>query len=381
MHRKALLRTRMHRLMLAACTLFPLTCFADTLLSMREAMQRATSNQPYLQKHDMQMLAVTELRYIDVESPAAAPFRAAIERLRSKQELLVQDILALGDSYVTSDERMRRRMERVRMVNHDAEAQVMEREVGREAALAWLRIYQTEHALVLQNEMQRAMENEVASANIGYRAGMLMQADVWKAEDMLAASKSRLIELQNEAMAARADLQRWLGDKPFALDNKLDIKEAPTLTALEEGLTRLPQQTGYWLAKSIAADELKKVEQMEKSFTGPDDSPQQKVLMAMRALRDSIHHHALDNLRELQAEARKAFAEWNAATNKRDLQEQSVLPNAARRLQATVKAYGVGKTEFAEVLEARRNEIEARMQHLHLTVEAAKARIHLEMYE
>src|SRR6185312_4415011 len=109
---------------------------------------------------------------------------------------------------------------------------IRQREVSRDTALAWLSLYEAEHAAVLEQSLQHECENTIASAEISYRAGKGTQADIWKAEDAFNTSRGREIELRNKAENARADLQRWIGDKDFALEEKIDIKDPPSLDDL-----------------------------------------------------------------------------------------------------------------------------------------------------
>ena len=142
-----------------------------------------------------------------------------------------------------------------------------------------------------------------------------------------------------------------------------------------------PQQQIFWLAKEVAEAEIKRVEDNYKPDSKVEFHPQDTILSALKTLQEKIDYQAQDSMRKLESELKAAYADWQSAQERRDLHAKSVLPNAAMRLQATTIAYGAGKADFSAVLDARRHELESKIEQLDLQVAAAKARIELGFYE
>jgi outer membrane protein TolC len=92
-----------------------------------------------------------------------------------------------------------------------------------------------------------------------------------------------------------------------------------------------------------------------------------------RALRE-------DNRREMQAMLARAYAEWTAAGDRLARYRTSTLPQAQARTEAALAAYRAGRGELAKVLEARRMQLDLRMQQVMLEGEAARAQVQIAYY-
>ena len=66
------------------------------------------------------------------------------------------------------------------------------------------------------------------------------------------------------------------------------------------------------------------------------------------------------------------IAEWENDRERSARYEREVLPLATERLQATLGAYRGAKASITDVLLARRNEIDVRMQALQLEMDTAR---------
>jgi outer membrane protein TolC len=69
--------------------------------------------------------------------------------------------------------------------------------------------------------------------------------------------------------------------------------------------------------------------------------------------------------------------EWENGRERRARYERELMPLAAERTQAVLAAYRGGKANLTDVLAARRNEIEVRMQALQLEAETARLWAHI----
>ena len=89
-----------------------------------------------------------------------------------------------------------------------------------------------------------------------------------------------------------------------------------------------------------------------------------------RALRE-------DALRQHRAEAAAAQAEWDVASVRLKRFDEALLPLARDRVTLALAAYRGGLSPLATVLEARRMEIDLRLQKLQLAAEQGRARAQL----
>jgi outer membrane protein TolC len=77
-------------------------------------------------------------------------------------------------------------------------------------------------------------------------------------------------------------------------------------------------------------------------------------------------------LREHVAQTRALIVEWQSGKERLARYALAVVPLAGQRSEATLAAYRGGKATLAEVLAARRNEAEIRMQALQLELDTAR---------
>lgn len=289
-----------------------------------------------------------------------------------------------------------------------AEFDLTRRMIRRDAALAWLEVYSPQRAARLVRETQDKTQNQVETALIDYRAGRLNQQDVLASQVMLGMLKDRESELAKQEARARAMLARWIGEAAYtelsaALPENRDV---PNLETLRGHLASHPQIALSDKNIAIAEAEVALARQaykpdwnMELSYAqrGPAfsnmaslqfgiDLPvfpknrQDKSLASKLSLLDQTRAAREDRLRSLDAELRGNYAEAQSAIERIARFEQTILPEAAQRAEAALIAYRAGKTLFATVLEARRAEIEARLQLLALQIEAARARMNLRFF-
>ena len=77
-------------------------------------------------------------------------------------------------------------------------------------------------------------------------------------------------------------------------------------------------------------------------------------------------------LRAHVGEVRMQIQEWGNGRERRSRYERELVPLARDRTRAALAAYRGGKSSLSEVLAARRNEIEVRMQALQLEMDTAR---------
>ena len=99
---------------------------------------------------------------------------------------------------------------------------------------------------------------------------------------------------------------------------------------------------------------------------------QDREVAAKLAMLDQARAEREDVLRAHTAEVRAMLAEWENDRERRSRYERDVLPLATERTQSTLAGYRGAKASITDVLLARRNEIDVRLQALQLDMEIAR---------
>jgi outer membrane protein TolC len=103
------------------------------------------------------------------------------------------------------------------------------------------------------------------------------------------------------------------------------------------------------------------------------DQPQRqdRELAATLATEQQIREERDETLRELIASARAMVQEWQNNRERLALFDAQLLPLAAERTRAALAAYRGGAGPLAAVLDARRNEIDTRLDRIRLSMQTA----------
>ncbi|HET6756468.1 MAG TPA: TolC family protein [Burkholderiales bacterium] len=294
----------------------------------------------------------------------------------------------------------------------DAEAKAQEldltrRTIVRDAALAWLEVYYPEQAKVLIRELEREAEVQIESAEIAYRAGRKTQADVLAEQVTLALLKDREADFSKQSAQARAGLSRWIASAASRpVEEKLPDQSPPALEALLTLVESHPHLNTLDKQTDIAQNEVALARQAYKpdwnlevyyaarpefsNFVGVQvgiDLPvfpknrQDRMLASKLAQLDKTRSLKEDALRSHKADAARYYAEWQSASDRLSVFfDQDILPTARARIEAALAAYQTGRADLASVLEARRAELDLRLQRLALMVDRARALTQLQYF-
>ena len=98
---------------------------------------------------------------------------------------------------------------------------------------------------------------------------------------------------------------------------------------------------------------------------------QDRELAATLATQQQVRDERDETLRELMANARAMVQEWQHNRDRLALFDAQLLPLASERTRAALAAYRGGAGPLVAVLDARRNEIDTRLDQLRLAMETA----------
>jgi outer membrane protein, heavy metal efflux system len=386
------------------------------VLTLEAARHRALSQQPALAALELNARALA----------AAAPAEGALPDPRLKVGLLNlptrnfpggpwEDMTQLVISYeqmLPGGDKRRLREERALAEAAQAQAETggQRQAILRDVALAWLDAWQAVAAERTIAELATEIGRSIELAQIGVASGRGSQAEVFASRQMLSQAADRRLELASQAEKARAMLRRWVPDAgAFELPTELPAwREPPPLATLSQNLEHHPQHAMHQRALGVADADVALAREatasdrtlevgyalrqganrsdmlmVQVAFELPlfRERKQDRLLEAKLRLAERAREQRADHLRQLHAELDAAWAEWRLASERLENFTRATLPASRARLDTLLAAQGSGRVELAQVLEARRQLIEARVQEFSLKAMRAKARAALEYFE
>lgn len=272
--------------------------------------------------------------------------------------------------------------------------------IERDTALAWLDRYYAEAMAAVIAEQGAQARLEIQAAEGAYRAGRGNQADLYVARSALATFDDRASEIQRRIRNATTMLERWVGtaaDMPLAGKPATDtIRMDPAM--LDTQLEHHPQMAVLTKQAEIAQADVRLAQANKKSDWSVEVAYQQRgpaysnmisvgvsiplqwdqrnrqdrELSAKLALVEQARAEREEMLRERVAETRTMITEWENDRERSARYQRELIPLAQQRTSATIAAYRGGKANLPDVLAARRNEIDVRIQALQLEADTAR---------
>jgi outer membrane protein TolC len=298
-----------------------------------------------------------------------------------------------------------KRRARVRRAEREVElAQVARQatvaDLQRDTALAWLeRSYQESMQELLKSQIAQA-ELQVEAAQTLYRGGKGSQAEVFAARGSAEQLRDGLAQVERRVAVASTQLGRWIGDG--ARDA---LAPRPTLTlpawtegALPEHLAQHPQIAAATQQEAIADSEAAVARagrssdwsvELQYSQRGPaysnmvsinlsvplqwdQKNRQDRELAARLASVDEARARREELQRAHEAEVRAMLQEWRSHAERLGRYDASLLALATQRSEAALASYRAGSGPLTAVLDARRGELEVRMERLRIEMDRAR---------
>jgi len=296
---------------------------------------------------------------------------------------------------------------KARSARFEREAEVAEaaRELAlanlqRATALAWLeRYYQERMREVLITQRDEA-KLQIEAADAAYRGGRGSQADVFAARSAVAQIEDRIAQTERQVTTANTLLARWVGSAaaetlaaPPTLDAvRLRPEELETQLAHHPQVVVMFKQEAVARAEADVAQSAKRTDvsvELMVSQRGPAYSNmvsvnvsiplqwdpknrQDREVAAKLATVEQMRAQREEETRMHAAEALAMMQEWRSDRERLTRYDSSLLPLAAERTRAAIAGYRGGTGPLGAVLEARRGEIDTRMERLRLEMDAAR---------
>lgn len=271
-------------------------------------------------------------------------------------------------------------------------------DLRRDTALAWLEGYFQQR----QRELLRALRTEAAlqvdAADAAYRGGRSTLGDGFAARAALALIDDRLLQAEQQIAVAATRLARWvgalaelpLGELPATAPRwavlRIDPEAIDTTLANHPGLAVTARQEARARAEVELAQRNRQADwsvALMFSQRGPGYSNmvslnvsvplqldrsqrQDRELSAKLALAEQLREQQEEATREQVAQIRSDWQAWHGDRSRLALYDTTLLPLAAQRTAAATAAYRGGNGALSAVLDARRSEIETRIERLRL---------------
>ncbi len=269
----------------------------------------------------------------------------------------------------------------------------------RDTAIAWLdRAYQGRMRDVLISQRDEA-RLQIEAADAAYRGGRGAQADVFAARTAVAQIEDRVAQTERQVATATIQLARWIGPAAAGTQGTPPAIDAVSLRAedLETQLAHHPQievmlkQEARAQAEADVARSDKQADvsvELMYSQRGPaysnmvslnlsiplqwdQKNRQDRELAAKLSTVEQMRAEREEATRAHVAEALSMLQEWRSDLDRLTRYDASLLPQAGDRTRASLAAYRGGGV-LAAVLEARRAEIDTRIDRLRLEAETAR---------
>lgn len=328
--------------------------------------------------------------------PADGPDRYSLTR-----DFMTMRKIGVMQEFVRSDKReIRGRRAEQELAREQAMLGDARATLRRDVAQLWIERYFAERMAAVVDEQYAETDLQRETLQAGLRAGKTQPADLLALQVNLQSLLDRRAEYRRQAARAAALLSRWLGAesaRPLAaLPSRLlpaqhrelatHAENHPHLQTLERqidiahndaALARAANKPDWGLEVAYAqrGPQFSNMLSVQISIDLPlfQTNRQDRSVAAKMALVEQARALKEDALRQHLAEANATRADWEAASARLQRFDDSLLPLARERAQLALAAYRGGQAPLAAALEARRGEIELRLQQLQLAAEQGRA--------
>lgn len=280
----------------------------------------------------------------------------------------------------------------------------------RETRKAWLEIYLQHHTLVILRQTRKILAQLAEISQNQYRAGIGTQSDVLQAQIEQSLLKDRTSQVETAKELAVVELARWAGpgiaDRDLAMDS-LDLPVMADLASIERGLDQLPliqimkreadaAKEGVEVARARGTSEWMWEFETMWSYTKDDgfgrDAVAGLITIDVPFSPGSLQDHWLassekdynsavfllaDQHRDLKREFQQNAVNTKRLEERITFYRETILPQAAQNSQAALRAYQAQVADFSQLMRARQQEFDSKLEGLRLLVERGTVQVNL----
>jgi outer membrane protein TolC len=381
---------------------------AQETLALDQALRLAEARSLQLPAQNAAALAAREMAAAAAQRPDPV-FKAGVnnlpvngpDRLSLTRDFMTMRSVALSQEFTRADKREARsaRFEREAEGAEAGRAQALAN-LQRDTALAWFDRHYKERTRELLLALRGEARLSVEAADSGYRGSRASQADVFAARSAEAQLEDRLAQNEQELAVATTQLARWVGEaarRPLAAAPEID-SVGLAAAALEGQLVHHPRMAILQKQEEVARAEAGIAQSNQRadwsaevmfSQRGPSYSNmvsinlsiplqwdqknrQDRELASKLATVEQLRTQREEALRDHVAEVGAMLQEWQGKRARLQRFDTTLLPLAAERVRAALAAYRGASAGLVSVFDARRAEIDTRIDRLRLEAETAR---------
>ena len=386
---------------------------AEELLSLAETIQLATQNQPLLQSLDDAAASSREASIAEAQLPdpkikfgvTNLPVTNS-NALRLDREDMTMVNVGFAQNMTPLKKREVASNRQLAVADQFATEQVATaRSIERDAALAWLDVYEAQRKTELY---QRLIDNMIAERKVlaaSISSGNAKTSDVLGVDTNISITKEKRIFALRDERKARAALARWIGksaSRPIstelpAMTNKLNhdttqqkIEKHPLLKnafqsekvaqyAVDSAQANLERSWGWEVGYG-------------KRFNGHSDMISFQISIDLQldrvnrqdrrtaeklVLVERVRKLTEDRRRQLSSELESAMADAEAAEALENESRTQLIPNAQAKLSIAQAGYKSGMQTIADVWQARRSVIDIELDRLSILTDKQRAAVRI----
>ncbi len=386
-------------------------------LTLDEAVRLAVRDQPLLRQQDDRAAAARNravaarqlpdpqlvLQTMDLPVDGGEAFSASRDNFTIYSAGLMQQFTLPGKRRLRSE-----------LQTQDAEASAitgvaLARKIARDAGVAWVDVWAAQQAGALITEQVDQGGQQREAATILYRSGGdRSQADVLAARVAEQTLADRRDQVRQQLHRAQAKLSRWIGavalqrlpserlpvlPEPKPLDALLAaLPKHPALRAAEMSVNKAGTgialaRESYWPDWSLEVDYGYRPRYSDFiSVTARVDLPlfhadrQDRELAAARQEAEAASERHADLHRQLAAELRADYMQWQDAKVRLQRYDAEILPTTEARTAAALAGYRAANDPLSAVLDAHEAALDVRLQRLQLAAEVVRLRLTLRYF-
>jgi outer membrane protein TolC len=393
--------------LLASAALLLAAAPAHAALSLDDAVRLAARESRAIAATQAQASAARELAVAAGQRPDPV-FKAGIvnlpidgrDRFTIGRDFMTMRSIGVMQELTRADKRQARSARAASEIDvADATRAATSAALQRDAAMAWLERHFLERTQALIQRQRDEAQLQVQAADAAYRGARGAQADLFAARSEVARIDDRAKDIELQIAVAKTRLARWIGPQAEQpLDAAPDLSQAPLdEDRLQRELARQPQIVLAASREHIARAEI----ELARANLKPDwtvelmysqrgsaysnmvsinfaiplqvdrEQRQEREIAARMAQLEQAKAEREDAERMVLADARVALQQWRSRRERALHYDNTLVELAAERSRAALAAYRGGSSALGAVLDARRNELDTRIERLKLEMEAA----------
>jgi len=400
-------KKRLRRTIALCLTCIGSVVYAQPVLTFDQALRLAQDRSRQLVAQDYAAAGAREMAVAAAQLPDPT-LRAGVndlpingpDRFSLTRDSFTMRSISVMQEFTREDKR------KARATRFDREAEVAEAgriqalaNLQRDTALAWLDRYYQERVREILLAQRDEARLQIDAADAVYRGGRGSQADVFSARAAVAQIEDRIAQADRQIATAKSRLARWVGaaaNEPLSAAPNTDAFRVDW-ARLDDHISHHPQVEVMIRQEQVARAEAEIAQANKRSDwsaelmysqRGPAYSNlisinfsipwqldrknrQDRELGAKLALIDQLQAQREEATREHVADARTWLQQWQSNRDRLARYDNSLLPLSAERTRAALAGYRGSSAPLGSVLEARRMEIDTRLERIRLEMENA----------